>query len=285
MSMERNGQNSHNQGKQANDTRESERPGRPKRAMPMRGEGDPVSADTYNKSAKHFAEEGRVDEAARAAQAAREADPEGHRRAEEIGRSRAKEFSPEEVAHREGFSAKAESSVNDFTLDIQKMKQNAREKMADGPVTNAYGLDKDRVVEVLNQMLATELVCALRYRSHHHAAKGIHARAIANEFLVHATQEEQHAHSLASRISQLGGVPNLDPRGMSDRAHSDYVPATDIRVMLEENLIAERVAIDSYTHVIRWLGEHDTTTRRVVEDILAVEEEHADELASMLARA
>lgn len=236
-------------------------------------QGDDVSAEPYNQSAKHFAEEGRVEEAARAAQAALEADPEGHRQAEEAGRSRAKS------------SDQQESPVNDFKIDIQKMKQDARAKMADGPVTNAYGLDKERVVEVLNQMLATELVCALRYRSHFHAAKGIHAQAIAEEFLVHAQQEEAHAHSLATRISQLGGVPNLDPNGMTDRAHSDYVPATKLRTMLEENLVAERVAIDSYTHVIRWLGEHDATTRRVVEDILAVEEEHADELANMLAAA
>ena len=242
MSMERNSQDPQ---KHANSSRESEHSERPERAMPMRGEGDPVSADTYNKSAKGFVDEGRVEDAARSAQ---------------------------------------ESTVNDFTLDIERMKQNAREKMADGPVTNAYGLDKERVVEVLNQMLATELVCALRYRSHFHAAKGIHARAIANEFLVHARQEEEHAHNLALRISQLQGVPNLDPRGLTERAHSEYVPATDLREMLEENLVAERLAIDSYARVIRWLGNHDATTRRVVEDILAVEEEHADELANILAR-
>lgn len=175
--------------------------------------------------------------------------------------------------------------MKDFVLDIKKMKQNAREKMADGAVTSAYGLDKNRVVEVLNEMLATELVCALRYRSHHHTAKGLQAQAIAAEFLVHAEEEEAHAHSLSTRIAQLGAAPNLDPKGLAERSHSDYTPATNLRAMLEENLVAERVAIESYTEVARWLGDNDATTRRIVEEILAKEEEHADELAGLLALA
>ena len=169
-----------------------------------------------------------------------------------------------------------------FLSDIEQLRARAREQMDKGPVTAAYGADLDRVLEVLNQSLATELVCVLRYRQHHYAASGLNATPVADEFLEHAKEEQEHADLLASRIVQLGGVPDLNPQTLTGRSHSQYVTAPELRRMIEENLVAERIAIAAYTEIIAWLGNGDPTTRRVYEQILATEEEHAEDMLSLL---
>ena len=169
-----------------------------------------------------------------------------------------------------------------FLTDIEQLRARAREQMDKGPVTAAYGADLDRVLEVLNQSLATEIVCVLRYRQHHFAASGMNATPVADEFLEHAKEEQEHADLLASRIVQLGGVPDLNPQTLTGRSHSQYVTAPELRRMIEENLVAERIAIAAYTEIIAWLGNGDPTTRRVYEQILATEEEHAEDMLSLL---
>jgi len=169
-----------------------------------------------------------------------------------------------------------------FLSDVEQLRTRAREQMDKGPVTTAYGADLDRVIEVLNQSLATELVCVLRYRQHHFAATGLNATPVAAEFLEHADEEQQHADLLATRIIQLGGVPDLNPQTLTGRAHSQYVTRHELRGMIEENLVAERIAIAAYTEIITWLGDGDPTTRRVFEEILATEEEHAEDMLSLL---
>ncbi len=168
-------------------------------------------------------------------------------------------------------------------LDVQKLRQSARQHLDSGALTDGYRADVEQVVATLNIALATELVCVLRYRRHHFMAKGIHSHATAAEFLVHSNQEQGHADLLAERIVQLGGEPDFSPDSLSQRSHAEYVEGTTLAVMIRENLVAERIAIDSYRHAISSLGEHDPTTRRLLETILAVEEEHADELAGLLA--
>lgn len=169
-----------------------------------------------------------------------------------------------------------------FLSDIEQLRARAREQMDKGPVTAAYGADLDRVLEVLNQSLATELVCVLRYRQHHYAASGLNATPVADEFLEHAKEEQEHADLLATRIVQLGGVPDLNPQTLTGRSHSQYVTAPELRRMIEENLVAERIAIAAYTEIIAWLGNGDPTTRRMYEEILATEEEHAEDMLSLL---
>jgi len=169
-----------------------------------------------------------------------------------------------------------------FLTDIEQLRAKAREQMSKGPVTAAYGADVDRVIEVLNQSLATELVCVLRYRQHHFAATGLNATPVAQEFLEHAAEEQQHADMLAARIVQLGGVPDMNPQILTGRAHSQYVTARELRAMIEENLVAERIAISAYTEIVAWLGDGDPTTRRLFEEILATEEEHAEDMLSLL---
>ena len=173
--------------------------------------------------------------------------------------------------------------MSDFLTDVKTLRERAREKMEEGPVTAAYGADRDRVVEVLNEALATELVCYLRYKRHYFMADGINAAAAAAEFLEHATQELGHADQIAARITQLQGEPNFDPEGLAGRSHSEYDASSGLLEMVKEDLIAERVAIESYTEIIQWLGDKDSTTRRMLEDILAVEEEHADDLLNLMA--
>jgi bacterioferritin len=167
-------------------------------------------------------------------------------------------------------------------LDLQQIRANAREQMGAGAVTAAYNADRERVISVLNDALATEIVCVLRYKNHHFMAAGIHAQSIAQEFLEHAAEEQAHADSIAARINQLGGVPNFNPEGLVKRSHSEYHEGTTIESMIRENLIAERIAIESYSAIARWLGDDDPTTRRLIEDILKMEEEHADDLANLL---
>jgi bacterioferritin len=170
----------------------------------------------------------------------------------------------------------------DFLTDVTTLREQARAQIDKGPVTAAYGADVDRVLDVLNAALATETICVLRYRQHHFAAKGLDAEPVAAEFLVHANEEQGHADQIAERISQLGGTPDLDPDTLSSRAHSEYETATSLTEMIRENLVAERIAIASYTEIINWLGHDDPTTRRMIEGILAVEEEHADDLLGFL---
>lgn len=172
--------------------------------------------------------------------------------------------------------------MNEFALDISAIQERARKNLDQGPITDAYGADRERVIAVLNEALATELVCVLRYRSHHFRATGLAAKSVAEEFLEHATEEQEHADWIAARIVQLQGEPNFDPAGISDRSHSSYANGESLVELLREDLVAERIAIEVYTAIARWLGDDDFTTRILIEKILAVEEEHADDLLSLL---
>lgn len=172
--------------------------------------------------------------------------------------------------------------MNTFKADIEEIRRRASEKMGDGAVTAYYKADKNKVIDVLNDVLATETVCTLRYRQHHFAATGLDAEPVAAEFLVHANEEQEHADRLAARIAQLGGKPDFDPDTLTSRSHSEYETADSLETMIRENLVAERIAIASYTEIINWLGTSDPTTRRLFEDILSVEEEHADDLIGFL---
>jgi bacterioferritin len=169
-----------------------------------------------------------------------------------------------------------------FILDVEKIRADARQHMDEGPVTPSYGADRETVLKLLNDSLATEIVCTLRYKRHYFMAKGIHSEAVAQEFLEHANEEQEHADTLAERIVQLGGEPNFAPDSLVSRSHSEYQEGKDLLDMIRENLIAERIAIDTYREIIRYLGDKDVTTRRIFEEILAVEEEHADDMADLL---
>jgi bacterioferritin len=169
-----------------------------------------------------------------------------------------------------------------FLTDIQELRARARRHIEHGAVTEGYRPDRDTVVRILNEALATEIVCVLRYRRHHFMAAGIHAKAVADEFLEHAVEEQGHADLIAERITQLGGEPNFDPQGLTTRSHSEYVAGTTLLDMIREDLVAERVAIESYTEMIRYLGDDDPTTRRMLEGILAKEEEHAEDMKTLL---
>ena len=170
----------------------------------------------------------------------------------------------------------------DFLTDIQTLRERARANIEQGPITSAYGADRERVIQVLNEALATELVCVLRYKRHYYTATGLNAAPVAAEFLQHATEEQAHADQIALRITQLQGEPDFDPDGLATRAHAEYDASLDLLEMVREDLVAERIAIESYSEMIAWLGTKDPTTRRMLEDILAVEEEHADDLLSIL---
>jgi bacterioferritin len=172
--------------------------------------------------------------------------------------------------------------MGDFLSDVETLRKNAREHIEQGPITSAYGADRDRVVSVLNEVLATELVCVLRYKRHYYTAQGINSAPVAAEFLEHANEEQEHADLVAERIVQLGGEPDFSPHGLATRSHSEYDASTDLLQMVREDLVAERVAIASYQEIVRWLGDGDPTTRRVIETILATEEEHADDLLTIL---
>ena len=174
--------------------------------------------------------------------------------------------------------------MNTFKADIEEIRRRAREKMEDGAVTANYGADREKVIEVLNEVLATEIVCTLRYKNHYYMAQGIHSQAVSDEFLEHAKDEESHADMAAKRITELGGMPNFDPDGLTTRAHAEYKACDKLEDMIREDLVAERIAVATYSEIIRWLGNDDPTTRRMIEEILAKEEEHADDLAKLLAR-
>jgi bacterioferritin len=170
-----------------------------------------------------------------------------------------------------------------FKTDLEAIQKRARAHMMDGAVTGAYGADREQVISVLNEVLATEIVCILRYRNHYYMASGINADPVAQEFLQHADEEQMHADWVSVRIAQLGGTPNWSPDGLAARSHAAYSEGESLVDMITEDLVAERVAIETYSEIIRWLGNDDPTTRRMIEDILKMEEEHADDLASMLA--
>ena len=166
--------------------------------------------------------------------------------------------------------------------DTPTLRKRARQHIDDGSVTAGYSADREAVIKLLNDSLATELVCVLRYRRHHFMARGIHSQSVAQEFLDHSNEEQGHADEIAERIVQLGGAPDFAPDGLTGRSHAEYVEGHTLASMIRENLVAERIAIDSYRDLIAYLGDNDSTTRRMVEGILAVEEEHADELADLL---
>ncbi|WP_307800156.1 ferritin-like domain-containing protein [Actinomadura nitritigenes] len=172
----------------------------------------------------------------------------------------------------------------EFLTDIETLRRRARQEIDKGPVTDAYGADLDRVLQVLNEALATEIVCTLHYKRHYYTATGLHSEPVAAEFLEHAQEEQQHADKLADRIVQLGGEPDFDPDTLTTRSHAGYDAGTGLIDMIREDLVAERVAVASYTEIIQWLGDRDPTTRRVFEDLLAQEEEHADDLRGLLER-
>src|SRR6266581_7657051 len=169
-----------------------------------------------------------------------------------------------------------------FLTDIQALRARARQHIEQGAVTAGYRGDRETVIRLLNEALATEIVCVLRYKRHYFMASGINAQSVAQEFLQHATEEQVHADQIAQRIVQLGGEPNLNPEGLLTRSHAEYVEGDTLTDMIKEDLVAERIAIDSYRDMINYLGNDDPTSRRMMENILAVEEEHADDLVNLL---
>ena len=176
----------------------------------------------------------------------------------------------------------AQAKGNPFVTDIQELRRRAREHMEQGAVTSAYKADRQTVLRILNEVLATEIVCVLRYKRHYYMATGIHAQAVAQEFLEHANEEQSHADIVAERITQLGGEPNFNPEGLSTRSHSQYSEGKSLLDMVREDLVAERIAVESYSEIIRYLGDDDPTTRRAMEKILGKEEEHADDMKKLL---
>lgn len=169
-----------------------------------------------------------------------------------------------------------------FLSDIQTLRQRAREHIAQGAVTPGYHADREAVLKLLNEALATEIVCTLRYKRHYYMAQGIHAEGVVEEFLEHAKEEQQHADQIAERITQLGGAPDFSPDGLTSRSHAEYVEGDSLEDMIKEDLVAERIAIDSYREMINYFGQDDPTSRRLMEEILAKEEEHADDLVRLL---
>jgi bacterioferritin len=172
--------------------------------------------------------------------------------------------------------------MSEFVSDLKKIKERARAHMEKGAVTDGYKADVDAVTKVLNEVLATEIVCVLRYKRHYYTAAGLNSEGAKAEFLQHANEEQQHADWIATRITQLNGEPNFNPDGITSRSHSEYREGKDLTSMLKEDLFAERIAIESYSEIVRWLGDDDTTSRKMVEDILKVEEEHAEDLKTLL---
>ena len=177
--------------------------------------------------------------------------------------------------------AQADRPASPIT-DTATLRARARENIDGGAITGSYSADRESVIRILNDALATEYVCVLRYYRHYFMAKGMLADAVKAEFLEHAKQEQDHAGRIAERIVQLGGEPDLNPDTLTARSHAEYKEGTDLRDMVRENLVAERIAIDSYREMINYVGDRDTTTKRILEEILAQEEEHADEFADLL---
>ena len=174
------------------------------------------------------------------------------------------------------------SPARPFLSDIQELRERARRHIQAGAVTENYRADRPTVIRLLNEALATEIVCVLRYKRHYYMASGIHSQAVAEEFQEHANEEQEHADRIAERITQLNGEPNFNPEGLATRSHSEYVEGISLLEMIQEDLVAERVAIESYSEIIRYLGNDDPTSRRLMEQILAKEEEHAEDLKTLL---
>jgi bacterioferritin len=168
--------------------------------------------------------------------------------------------------------------------DVKELRRRARQHVERGAVTESYRGDLETILRMLNEALATEIVCVLRYKRHYYMATGIHAGGVTDEFLEHATEEQGHADKIAERITQLGGKPDLNPESLTSRSHSEYVEGEGLLEMIREDLVAERIAIESYTEMIRYLGDNDPTTRRMLEEILANEEDHADDLRTLIER-
>jgi bacterioferritin len=177
----------------------------------------------------------------------------------------------------------AEAAGTPFLSDVKALRERARQRIQDGAVTPNYGTDPKVVIDVLNAALATEIVCVLRYKRHYFMAQGIASDSVKEEFAEHATEEQEHADRIAERIVQLGGEPDLNPDTLTTRSHAEYVEGTSLVDMLREDLVAERIAIESYREMVQWLQGKDSTTKRMLEEILAVEEEHADDINSLLA--
>ena len=173
------------------------------------------------------------------------------------------------------------NNLNALT-DTKTLRLRARQHVEEGAVTTGYAADKEAVIQLLNEALATELVCVLRYKRHYFMAKGIHSESVKPEFLAHAKEEMAHADRIAKRITELGGEPDFSPDGLSDRSHAEYMPGDTLVSMIKEDLIAERIAIESYREFVAYLANNDPTTQRMIKEILAVEEEHADDMASLL---
>jgi bacterioferritin len=169
-----------------------------------------------------------------------------------------------------------------FLTDIKELQRRAREHVEKGAVTPTYRGDVQTAIKLLNEALATEIVCTLRYRRHYFMASGIHSQAVADEFKEHADQEQEHGDRIAQRIRQLGGAPDFNPQGLLMRSHAQYVEGSSLLDMIKENLIAERIAIESYTEMIRYFADNDPTSRRLMESVLQQEEEHADDMATLL---
>ena len=174
-------------------------------------------------------------------------------------------------------------SETPFITDVETLRRRARQHIEQGAITPGYRADRETVVKLLNEALATEIVCTLRYKRHYFMATGINAKSVAAEFLEHANEEQQHADQIAERIVQLGGAPNFSPEGLLTRSHAEYVEGDSLVSMIKEDLIAERIAIDSYRDMINYFGNNDPTSRRLMEEVLAAEEDHADDLVSLLA--
>lgn len=169
-----------------------------------------------------------------------------------------------------------------FLTDIKELRRRARTHMEEGAVTEGYRLNRETVLRLLNEAVATELVCVLRYKRHYYMAAGIHAQSVAAEFLEHAGEEQGHADLIAERIVQLGGEPDFNPGSLLSRSHSEYVEGEGLVDMIREDLVAERIAVDSYREMIEYIGGDDPTTRRRLEEILATEEEHAEDLRTLI---
>jgi len=174
--------------------------------------------------------------------------------------------------------------MGQFSTDVKKIRERARKHIDEGAITEGYKANREQVTKVLNDVLATEIVCVLRYKRHYYMAQGISSDSVKAEFLQHANEEQQHADWVAERITQIGGEPNFNPEGLATRSHSEYKPGESLTDMIKENLVAERIAIESYSEIVRWLGNDDPTSRVLIEQILKMEEEHANDMLDLLAK-
>jgi len=174
--------------------------------------------------------------------------------------------------------------MGQFSTDVKKIRERARKHLEEGAVTEGYKANREQVTKVLNDVLATEIVCVLRYKRHYFMAQGISSDSVKAEFLQHANEEQQHADWVAERITQIGGEPDFNPEGLATRSHSEYKPGDSLTDMIKEDLVAERIAIESYSEIVRWLGNDDPTSRLLIEQILKMEEEHANDMLDLLAK-